>query len=275
MSAPKEGMKIVNEAQALTEKMQKGVITAPPVSPQDPQDPAQGGAQAVQFQRKFIARDAKDDEMNMRQQLMDENGMTPFGQAYYDDSIGRWVQRKEATAEAANFNGWFNRNFNKNNLADRAFAQQINPEFFNQVDREMMEKAQVITKIKGIQNRGPQNEEDTYMLYLLDTGKVVLPDDWDRLGPSVYNAEGYQKAQREQEQIFAQGLIRLPKFLTSSQQTDRAIQNRSVGGIGNPMAAVNSVQYNQWMHSSNPNRPLSQGPNTAARNVLKFLGRPQ
>ena len=137
-----EGMKLANEGQRLTEKMARGVITAP-ASTQG----VQGGAQAVQFERNFTARDPMDDEMNTKMQLMDKEGMTPFGQVYYDDKVGKWLERKEAMNEVANFDAYFNREFNKNDLASRQFAQQIYPEFYSSREREMMVRAEEVVKL--------------------------------------------------------------------------------------------------------------------------------
>lgn len=120
--ATREGMHLANEAQAMTERMRDGPVTAPA-----PTGGVQGGAQAVQFQRKFGGASRMDDEMNMKMQLMDKDGMTPFGQVYYDDRVSRWLEKKAAVQETANLDTWFNKEFNKNNLADRQLAQQLYP----------------------------------------------------------------------------------------------------------------------------------------------------
>ncbi len=124
MSASKFGGKLLSEARNLNEVMEDGIATSGP----DTTTQAQGGAAATAFPTKFGAREEMDDLMNLRQQLnVDGKGQTPFGEMYYDDSIGRWIQRKEQAVEAANFDAWFGSQFNKNNLADRSWAQQINP----------------------------------------------------------------------------------------------------------------------------------------------------
>lgn len=123
--AASEGGHLANEAQDMSEKFQQGVVTG---TAND--TGTQGGAKAVQFQRKFGGADPMDNEMNQRMQLMDEDGMTPFGQVYYDDKVGKWLERKAQVEEVANLDAWFNSNFNKNNLADRQFAQQIYPVSF-------------------------------------------------------------------------------------------------------------------------------------------------
>ena len=64
MSAARLGGHLANEARNVTDKMRDGIITAPAQ-----EKGIQGGAQAVQFQRKFDAKDRYDDEMNMKMQM--------------------------------------------------------------------------------------------------------------------------------------------------------------------------------------------------------------
>jgi len=271
-------MKIVKGAQALTEKMQDGVVTAPA-----PEGGVQGGARAVQFQKKFDARSPEDDTMNMKLQMMDQNGMTPFGQVYYDDKAARWVERKAAVAEAVNFDSYFNVNFNKNDLASRQWAQQINPEFYRSREREMAEKAEVILKLKGIQLRGPQSNEDLYTQFLIETGRAKLPPDWDRLGPGYSGDEEHFLSDANialQENRLRQGLIRMPVFLTQGQRASQASGNNAVGAWGSSASARNPFgdQTGQAVNGAR-NQPLSrQKPgdgNTVGFDFQKFLGQAQ
>ena len=122
MSAVAEGRKLVQKGAEMTRQMQDGPTTGQVVG-----GGVQGGAIAGQFQRKFGGASAFDDEMNQRMQLMNDQGMTPFGQVYYDDKVGKWLQDKQKVAEVANLDAWFGAQFNKNDLASRQFAQQIYP----------------------------------------------------------------------------------------------------------------------------------------------------
>ncbi len=271
MSAAQQGMALAKSGQILTERMQDGVYTAAA-----PEGGVQGGAQAVSFPRKFDARSKMDDEMNTKMQLMDENGMTPFGQVYYDDKVGRWLERKAAVAEAANFDSYFAQNFNKNDLASRQWAQQIHPEFYHAREREMMEKAEIVLKLKGIQLRGPQSEEDLHMLYLIESGRVALPADWDVIGPgfSEHRISAAENAQNERN--YAAGLIRFPLFLTQKQREERAISSSAFGAWGSAAAARNMFPAGEPPEVRNAqNRPLAKasGGLTLGGNFAKFLGR--
>jgi hypothetical protein len=203
MSAPNEGMHLAREAQSFTEKMRDNLVTGN-VQTQG----TQGGAIPAQLPRKIVAFDRMDDEMNTKLQLMDDKGMTPFGQVYYDEKVGKWLERKAAAVETANLDAWFNKEFNKPNLADRQFAQQIYPEFYREREKLMMERAQEVLKLKMIQLRGPQSKEDMYKLWMLNTGRVQLPADWDRIGSD--GGQPGDPARRKSN--FSSGLVRLPLF---------------------------------------------------------------
>ena len=257
MSASRFGMHLANEGRDLTETMRDGVITG---TTND--QGVQGGAQAMQFQRKFEAKTPYDDTMNAKLQLMDKDGMTPFGQVYYDDKTGKWLEKKQAAIEAANFDAYFNANFNKNDLASRQWAQSIHPEFYQAREQEMTKKAETILKLKKIQLRGPQDDEDLYMLYLIDSGRVSLPQDWDRLAPAETEPPANNK------QLFKDGLVRFPRFRTAMQRTGAAVGNEQSGAWGSPSAAANLLGPN----ADGKNNPLSRGPGTLKLADLSFLG---
>lgn len=255
-------MHLAKEAQRVTEKMARGVVTS-----DAPSDQVQGGAQAVQFERKFLARDRMDDEMNTKMQLMDDKGMTPFGQVYYDDRVGRWLERKAAVSEAANFDAYFGEQFNKNDLASRSWAQKINPEWYAAREKEMAERAEMVLKLKAIQLRGPQSKEDLVMLWLIESGRVKLPEDWDKIAP------GFTKKPAQNAERYAQGLIRLPLFLTDKQRVQRAYDNTQRGAWGNVAQAANPWEPGARRVAWDQNMPLAsaQGGPTLGKDFVSFL----
>jgi hypothetical protein len=265
-------MSLVREAQGITEKMQPGVYTAPAQT-----GGVQGGAQAVQFGRKFDARSRYDDEMNTKMQLMDKNGMTPFGQVYYDDKVGRWLQDKEAAVEAANFDSYFNANFNKNDLASRQWAQQIHPDFYTAREEEMNERAEMVLKLKKIQLRGPQNEEDLKILYLIEQGRVELPSDWDKIGPGYEGTDPSAADIKRNQQQLTRELVRMPLFLTKSQHKNRAEANKGRGAWGNLNRVPAFDGSEPPTVRNNQNVPIAKfsGGRTMGFNFANFLRSPQ
>jgi hypothetical protein len=234
----------------------------------------QGGAKAVQFQRSFTARDSMDDMMNMRQQLTKDGVHTPFGDLQYSDDVGRWLQRKQQVEETANMDAWFNENFNLNSLADRQLAQQIYPEFYRAREQEMTTKAKEALSIKLIQLRGPQNEQEMYKLYMLNTGRVSLPADWDRIGPSTV----VKPEQAEMTRRFRKGLIHLPKLRTNTERTEGANANKAYGLSKGVSSAANYFNEQPYGVAAGRNDALSQyGANspTLAMNTRGLLRNPR
>lgn len=259
--ASAKGMKIANAGRDVSEVMEDGVITAAP----DNTPNAQGGQQAVAMPRKFLSRDPMDDKMRQRLQLMDKDGMTPFGQVYYDDSVGRWLEKKEAATELANMDAWFGQNYNKSSIAERQFAQQIYPEYYTEREKLMMEKAAMVVKLKAIQLRGPRNKEDLMLQYLVQSGKVQLPADWDRIGTSTLTAPDMTV----QRANFARGLVRLPRFETN---VERQVNARSAQTLGGNVRQTNNT-FGQRLDLVTPadNRLFPAGQPTLAREMINTL----
>ncbi len=263
MSAVREGQHLMREGADLTREMQDGPITGGPQN-----DPTQGGADAAQFQRKFGGANAYDDEMNQRMQLMDPTtGMTPFGQVYYDDKVGKWLQDKQKVAEVANLDAWFGAQFNKNDLASRQFAQQIYPEYYSEREREMMSKAKEALNLKFIQLRGPQSKEDLYKLWLINTGRVTLPEDWDRIGGTP--TEGATT-------LFKKGLVRAPMPLSTAQREANVTNKRRLWGSAAAASAANNP-FSMGEQAGAPgvgidrNRSLQRGANSLGLNTFAAL----
>ena len=259
MSAVREGGHLVSQAKDLTATFENGVVTAPG----DTSTAAQGGASAVQFPRKFGGRDAYDDVMQMRQQLVTDpaTGQTPFGRLQYTDDVARWMMRKEQAGESANFDSWFAKNYHKNSLAERQFAQEVNPEFYSAREREIMTKAQEAAKLKIIQLRGPRTKEELMKVWLIESGRVVLPPNWDQIGStySVDDAAGKAEALKN----FNKGLFRLPSF------TGRNYREGPADAAQNPFKVGKQAAQNPFpMFGNGESAPLSTGVGTVGQKFL-------
>lgn len=262
MSAVREGGKLANQARDLSDVMAPGVITAPPA-----QGGQQGGAAAGNMPRKFGGADPYDDVMNMRQQLSDGQGKTPFGDLEYTDEVARWQIRKQKIAELAEFDSWFGKNYNVNDLAGRTFAQEVNPEYYSAREREIMTKAKMAAKLKMIQLRGPKNKEDLYMVWLIESGRVVLPPDWDRIGSSGKEAF---VADTEKAHL-GRGMFRQPRFTNEQQRARQTTSDANPFQSNDPDAAANNAFPFQGTNLGG-NKPLSKGPNSVARGFLSQMG---
>lgn len=232
-----KGESITNMTQKVAETLQPGVYTAPTSNAG-----AQGGANAFAFQRAFDARSPMDDTMRLRMGMSDGQGNTPFGQLTVGDKELRWLKKKADITEIANFDQWFGKNFNTADLAGRSFAQSVYPEYYAEREKFMRERTEMALKVKLIQLRGPKSQEDLQLWYLINTGRVALPDDWDRIGPSLAPGAGLNQAQ--QAQNLARRMVRPPKFVgdnrryanasTPAGRANGASRANAQDGIGGP-----------------------------------------
>lgn len=261
MSAVQEGGKLASQAKDLSATFEPGVVTAPV-----DRDNVQGGAAAEQFPRKFGGRDPYDDVMRMRQQLVtDGQGNTPFGQLEYTDDVARWAMRKEQVSEAADFDSWFGKNYHKSDLASRAFAQEVNPEYYAARERDIMTRAQEAAKLKIIQLRGPRTKEELMKVWLIQSGRVELPADWDRIGPSYdYSANPGSKSQ----QAFKRGLFTLPSFTNREQRARRARAEQNPFGDGTDAASRNTFPFQGGNNANAGNTVFSNAPNSVAARFM-------
>jgi hypothetical protein len=262
MNATMSGKKIASDTQKLGEKFQDGVYT----TATDPAG-AQGGAIAGAFQRAFGGRSRMDDKMRMRDQISDAQGNTPFGQLTYTDEVGRWLEDKAEKTEEANFDAWFGANFNKSNLADRQIAQSLNPKYYSEREKFMRERTEAALRLKLIQLRGPQSEDDMYMLYLVETGRVELPEDWDRIGPVLTGPMN----NANEEQKFKDRLFRLPRITSQFERARNARGNQANGAFGNVNAAGASAFNWQGGQFGGFNGMFSRAPGSVASQFQQQL----
>ncbi|MGB0548753.1 MAG: hypothetical protein ACPGR8_06425 [Limisphaerales bacterium] len=233
MSAVSKGKKLAGTAQQATEALEPGVVTSAP----DTKTNVQGGAIAGQFQRKFQTRSARDDMVRMKQQLMNADGTSPFGTVEASDADFRWMADKAKAAEAANFDAWFGQHFDLNDLASRQWAQEVNPEYYKERERLILDKAKMAARIRTIQLRGPQSEEDLMLMWALNSGRVKLDNDWDRIGPVVTTPGQYNRAQ--QRDTFKRGLFSIPTLQSRRRRAGQLAQpaNRPFRQGGDASAA--------------------------------------
>ena len=89
---------LARQGRDVTEQMEQGVFTSNQAT-----DPAQGGAVAGTFARKFNARTGRDNIMEMKAAMMNpQTGQSSFGEVQATDSDFRWAQKKADLVEEGN-----------------------------------------------------------------------------------------------------------------------------------------------------------------------------
>lgn len=180
-------------------------------------DGAQGGAFASQFGRRFDAGNEKWEQRTaIKQALSDDKGSTPFGQIYFQKEDADALLRYEQAAREAAFDSYFGKNFHVNDLATRRLAQELYPEWYEQRERAMIDRAKAAIIIKNIMLRGPKDEKELQILYGLQSGDIQLGADWDRIGDPDPPLLGSQSRPFTSE-LTGQSLL----FVPAAQRADR------------------------------------------------------
>lgn len=212
-----EGRKLVSKTTAMSEQLEAGMTThaAPTLAARD-------AVPTGSFPRKGLeARDKRDELMAEKMQFIEgNNGMSPFGLVTASDADFRWAQKKRETEALANFDAWAGSNFHSNDPALRKWHQEINPSYYEERERVMVERAKLALRIKLLKLRGPKTEEDLVTIWGLQTGRIKLDDDWDRIGP--YEGKREQHDHAKQVERFKNGLFSFRRYLSWTERGNNA-----------------------------------------------------
>lgn len=210
------GRAIVNETTKLTQDMESGIYTHGA--------PANlGNISTASYPRGGLqARDARDELISEKAQFMKQaggTGMTPFGQVVATDRDFEWLRKKRETEAFANLDAWIGENFHKADPATRKWLQETYPEYYESRERLMVDRAKLALRIKLLKLRGPKNEKDLLLQWALQTGRIKLDRDWDRVGPST-DTGPYDAA--EERKRYKDGLFSIRRYLGESEREDNA-----------------------------------------------------
>ena len=218
---------IKNIIRDATERARMGVFTGQPQ-----EGVGQGGAQATAFPRDFGGPSKRDEFMQAKMALA-ADPTNPLGKVMASDSDLAYLMDKAADVEEANFDAWIQENFAVADLAQRAWLRDMYPEFFEKRAAKMTKRAKFALRVKLMQLRGPQNEEDIKLQFGLNTGRITLEPGWDRIGWSAKpGSEAYLSNAAEQRQLIDQ--LQSPNPFPN---TTKRFRNRN-----NPFASTASTR---------------------------------
>lgn len=237
-----EGKKLTDKTVEMSEMLEGGMTTH---APQGAGGPVPTGS----FPRKgFEARDPRDELMSEKMQFINGNrGMSPFGLVTASDADFKWLQKKRETEAAANFDAWAGQNFHSDDPALRKWHQEINPSYYEERERLMVERAKMALRIKLLKLRGPKTEEDLITIWGLQTGRIKLDENWDRIGP--YEATPADHNQPKQIQRFQNGLFNPRRYLSLNERGAAATD--PTNPFFNQSAGPNGFQADQYKFPGN------------------------
>lgn len=233
---------ILDVAQEQTMGFRSGVYTGAP------QDKAREGNVTAQFPLKLDASDPRDELMRMKQQFLEKAGVgatTKFGVLHAEDADFEWLKRKKATEITANFQHWVTENFHTNDVVKRKWLQEIFPEYYDEREKEMLQKTKLAMRVKLILLRGPKNEKDLVLMFAIAKGLVTLDRDWDRVGPSMDTVDAAEEQKR-----FRANLLNPARYQTNAQRgvnqklNNNPFRPQNASEIGKPFAFAAAEETN-------------------------------
>lgn len=196
-----KGSNIVSQNVRTTEEARAGIYTSDAPAPIN-DSPAQVTSS---FPRKFNTSHQGDEYAREKIQLVanSKDGMTPFGQATVTDKDIRWLEKKKQAEAYANLDQWIGDNFHNASVVDRKWLQETFPDYYDSREQLMVDRAKLALRINLLLLRGPKNEKDLLLEWGLQTGRIKLEEDWDKIGSPMEKPGAARKQGRFQQSLFA------------------------------------------------------------------------
>jgi len=212
---------LVSETKKISEDLEQGVIT------HDVDPPASGAQTTGAYPRGGLqARDPRDELYAEKMQFIKDNniknGMTPFGLVQASDKDFEWLRKKRETEAFANLDAWIGKNFHTPSVAQRKWLQETYPEYYEARERLMVDRAKLALRIKLLKLRGPKSQKDLILQWGLQTGRVKLDENWDRVGFYEESGKVDLAAQRTR---FKNGLFSFRRYLSEEERAGNALRS--------------------------------------------------
>lgn len=225
---------ILNQTDAFTRAAQSGIFTTDNTK----QGPSAGQV-TQQFPRGGLGAGTPQDElmrekMEMIKKYGANTGMTPFGQVTATDKDFEYLRKKRDTEAAANLDAWISENFHTGDVTMRRFLQQVYPQYYEEREKLMLDRAKLALRIKLLLMRGPKGPKDLVLIWGLQTGHIKLDRDWDKIGPSSESPE--MGGEFGELNRFKNGLMNPRRYLADSEREKNQVAN------GNPFAPKGTGQ---------------------------------
>lgn len=172
----------------------------------------QPGATAEQFPTNaFASNDKRDAKEVAKLELVGlgaernlGDGVTPFGQAQLTDEDIKWLQSKKEKEAYANFQQWFATNFDKMSPAEKQYAREAFPSFYQERVKQLGRSVDLQRRIAEIKLLGIRSREDMLLQWAIEAGYVDADPLENILHPEEANAVSDRKARQDR---FQRGLF--------------------------------------------------------------------
>lgn len=133
------------------------------------------------FPDRLLPSDPMDSDIQIRTQLTDADMISNARPLPYTEKEIQYYKNKRDAEEYAGYQVWLGNRFNLNDPANRQLFKDIAPSYFNRRKELIKEQIDLTSRYAQLRLMGPENEEDLQLQYLVETGRVKLPQGpiWD------------------------------------------------------------------------------------------------
>lgn len=129
------------------------------------------------YPQRFVPSDNFDTDWMIRQQIA-EPGSGMVSQARpmpWTETEIDYLKRKRDAEEYAAYNDWLTKRYNITDPANRELLKRAVPRYFEDRKSILQEQIALSAKYANLRLLGPENEEDLKLQYMVETGRVHLP----------------------------------------------------------------------------------------------------
>lgn len=129
------------------------------------------------YPTRFVPSDDFDTEWMIRQQLVEGNNSLVSAKRpmpWTENEIS-YMKRKRDAEEYAAYNDWLIHKFPLNDPANREILKRTVPRYFEERKQVLQEQINLSAKYANLRLFGPENEDDLKLEYMVETGRVKLP----------------------------------------------------------------------------------------------------
>lgn len=129
------------------------------------------------YPTRFIPSDNFDTEWMIRQQLVegDDSLVSSKRPMPWTEREIDYLKRKRDAEEYAAYNDWLIHKFPINDPANREILKRTVPRYFEERKQVLEEQINLSAKYANLRLFGPENEDDLKLQYMVETGRVQLP----------------------------------------------------------------------------------------------------
>lgn len=150
----------------------------------------QTGVPDEQFPADYTAHDKRDEYMDAKLKLQKEGqpGVTAFGIAEQSEDDIKWLLKKQAAAEEANFEQWFAQEYDRLDPASKEWAREALPRFYSKREQLLKRQTENLHRLASIKLHGIRSKKDLMTMYALDTGRLDVGPLQNLLNPETTEA---------------------------------------------------------------------------------------